>query len=354
MEWAYIIKVNTFKSSVVFVGRMKLLIHRFENEKWGRYHLPWMKLFSEYLSDKGFEVEVVNYNKDGKTFDGPIEMKCNTEGLFCHMNDTDCLVENLDNGEFFMVSFAKNFSSRVVHFLKHKNCIGIFLAHFSRRYLFDHLTKSKYADSFHKVHPFIFGFFQDFDVDHYRKIRDEASELNPKLYFKGSGWKDPEKGYRKTIGHLHNDKFLNANSVRIDGYLKELSLQGIALSHYLDLNFFRSAFKDPGELCYRDMEMMAIGVPYIRLEYKSEVHEAFIPNYHYIVVPREDAYARYEKEGDRGIADLYIETYERYKDQKEFLKFISQNQRDWYDKNFRWPKSADIIYNKLKLKSWHT
>jgi hypothetical protein len=333
---------------------MKLLVHRFENEKWGRYHLPWMKLFSEYLSQKGFEIEVVNYNKDGKTFDGKIDIRCNTKNFFSGLGDTDCLVENLSNQEFFVVSFAKNFSSRVIHYLKYDNCIGIFLAHFSRRYLFDHLDRSRYLHAIHKVHPFIFGFFQDFDVDQCRSLRDSAEELNSKLFFKGSAWRGGDRAYRKTIGVLHDKKFLNANNVPIHEYHKQLSLQEIALSHYLDLDKFLSAFENPGELCYRDMEMMAIGVPYIRLEYKSEIHNAFIPNYHYIVVPREEAFERFRSKGHEGVADLYIQTYNRYKDKKDFLKFISQNQRDWYDQNFRWPQSANIIYNKLKLEKWKT
>jgi hypothetical protein len=247
----------------------KLLIHRFENEKWGRYHLPWMKLFSNYLSEKNFDVEVLNYNKDGRTFDGKIDIKCNANNFFCGLGDTDCLVENLSNQEFFVVSFAKNFSSRIIHYLKYPNCIGIFLAHFSRRYLFDHVDRSRYLESIHKVHPFIFGFFQDFDVDKYRSIRDSAGKLNDKLFFKGTGWKGGDRAYRKTIGHLHEKGYLNANNIHIDNYFTELSLQEIALSHYLDLDKFLSAFENPGELCYRDMEMMAIGVPYIRVEYKS-------------------------------------------------------------------------------------
>lgn len=333
---------------------MKLLVHRFENEKWGRYHLPWMKLFSNYLSEKGFDVEVINYNKDGRTFDGKIDIRCNTKKLFSGLGDTDCLVENLNTQEFFVVSFAKNFSSRVIHYLKYENCIGIFLAHFSRRYLFDHLDRSRYLNQIHKVHPFIFGFFQDFDVDEHRKIRDNCEQLKPKLFFKGTGWKGGDRAYRKTIGHLHEKGYLNAHNIHINQYFKELAVQEIALSHYLDLDKFLSAFENPGELCYRDMEMMAIGVPYIRLEYKSEVHKAFIPNHHYIVVPREDAFEKFRQSGHEGVANLYIETYNRYKDKKSFLKFISNNQRKWYDENFRWPQSANIIYNKLNLEKWKT
>ena len=92
-------------------------------------------------------------------------------------------------------------------------------------------------------------------------------------------------------------KYLDPNNIHIDTYLNQLSKQKIALSHYMDVDMFNSANEHPGELCYRDIEMMAIGVPYIRIEYKSEIHEAFIPNYHYITIPREHAFLEFDKNG---------------------------------------------------------
>ena len=117
----------------------------------------------------------------------------------------------------------------------------------------------------------------------------------------------------------------------------------------MDVDMFNSANEHPGELCYRDIEMMSIGVPYIRIEYKSEIHNAFIPNYHYIMIPREHAYMEFDKNGHQGVANLIISKYNEVKNDDEFLKFISRNQREWYDKNMRWQKSAELVINKLKL-----
>ena len=170
------------------------------------------------------------------------------------------------------------------------------------------------------------------------------------MYFKGGGWKGDEKtAYRNVVRLLYDKKYLDPNNIHIDTYLNQLSKQKIALSHYMDVDMFNSANEHPGELCYRDIEMMAIGVPYIRIEYKSEIHEAFIPNYHYITIPREHAYLEFDKNGHEGVTNLIISKYNEVKNDDEFLKFISKNQRDWYDKNMRWPKSAELVINKLKL-----
>ena len=321
----------------------------YQNEKWGRYHLPWYKKFIEYLKQYS-EVEVINYNKDGKTFSGRINLQSKA-GQFGHnppLSDVDFIAENVDNGEFIVITFTKYFTSHVVHYLKSDKCLGIMSAHFSRRYMVEHLKRNRLLHKLDKVHPFIFGFFQDFDVNKHRDIRDNTEILNDKLYFKGGGWRGDD-AYRKVVKILYDKKYLDPSSLPIDKYLKELSKQKIALSHYMDVDMFNSANEHPGELCYRDIEMMSIGVPYIRIEYKSEIHNAFIPNYHYIMIPREHAYMEFDKNGHQGVANLIISKYNEVKNDDEFLKFISRNQREWYDKNMRWPKSAELVINKLKL-----
>lgn len=333
---------------------VKLKVHKFSNEKWGRYHQPWINKFTNYLKSD-FEVEVVDYNQDSTTFSGRIS----TIESFKQFNNTpplsdvDFIFENQSNGEFFVISFAKNITSHAIHYLTSDKCLGILSAHFSRRFIYDHLKRSRLVNKIDKVHPWIFGFFQEFDVDKYRSIRDTAEKLNDKLYFKGGGWKGTnERTYRKVIKILNSKGYLNPNAIRIDHYLEELSKQEIAVSHYMDPDFFNSANEHPGELCYRDIEMMSIGVPYIRIEYKSELHKAFIPNYHYIVIPREIAYITFKEKGIEGVAQLFIDKYTEVKDDKDFLRYISKNQRKWYDENMSWPKSAELVYKLLNIKKW--
>lgn len=340
----------------------KLRIHRFENEKWGRYHLPWMKKFANYLMhgydvvENPFDVEVINYNKDGKTFSGRINMQTSIGefGKTPPLSDVDCVYENLDTGEFAVTSAGKYFTSHVVHYAKSDLCTGIACGHFSQRYMREHLKKNQLLHKLNIVHPWFFGFFQDFDVDHYRSIRDNCSERTDGLFFKGGGWKGAsDLAYRNVINILYNDGYLDPNSVRFDLYLTQLAKQGIAVSHYMDLDRFTAANKYPGEMCYRDIEMMAIGVPFIRVEYKSEVMGGFKPDYHYISIPREDAVVAHNKHQHRGVADLIIQKFNEIKNDQGFLDFISTNQRKWYDEYMRWPVSAVKTMQLLKMDIWN-
>ena len=334
-------------------GMTRLRIHMYQNEKWGRYHLPWYKKFIEYLKTD-FDVQLINYNEDGNTFSGTISLQSNVGefGKKPPLSDVDLVVENLENDEFFVLTFTKYFTSQVVHYLKSDKCVGVLCGHFSQRYMYEHLKKNRLLHKLDKVHPWFFGFFQEFDVDKYRQIRDTQDKLNDKLYFKGGGWKDSGDPYRSVVRILHEKGFLDPNNIPMETYLTELSKQGIGMSHYMDLDRFTEANRFPGEMCYRDIEMMSMGVPYIRIEYKSEIHGAFIPNYHYITIPREDAYRVYDKDGDEGVAKLFIDKYNEVKNDHDFLKFISKNQRQWYDTYMRWPKSAELTINKLNIKDW--
>jgi len=329
-------------------------IHYYKNEKWGRYHLPWITQFSEYIK-KYHTVELKDYYKGDGKWDGPIDLqepilfnraKTTNPGI----GDTDFIIENLNNNEIVVVTFCKFFHHRMVHWMKDPKVKAILCAHYSSRFFAEHYTRNNSFEYANKVKPFIFGFFHEFDVDTYREVRDNTEKLNPNLFFKGGGVS--LESYRSVVYHLMKKGMLESHSVPHPTYLELLAKQGIAFSHYLDLNLFRSATENCGELCYRDMEMMSIGVPYIRVEYKSELHEAFLPNYHYICVPREDAFLAFEEGGDEAVADLVIKKYNEVKDNKPFLEFISKNQRNWYDKNMRFPKSAELVRELSGMINW--
>lgn len=49
------------------------------------------------------------------------------------------------------------------------------------------------------------------------------------------------------------------------------------------------------ELCYRDIEYMAVGIPMIRLEYVTKTNPPLIPNFHYIAVDRKNIIYQVQK-----------------------------------------------------------
>lgn len=89
-----------------------------------------------------------------------------------------------------------------------------------------------------------------------------------------------------------------------------------------------------GEICYRDFEYLAIGLPMLRIQYMSQVNPPLIPNYHYITVDRSQF--PWDNHRDREGGPAYIKAYkERFlevKDDKDFLLFIAKNGREYYEK----------------------
>ena len=80
---------------------VKIRTHRYENEQWGRAHLPFFKNFDNYLSNF-FDVDSINYNKDGNTFNGKISLirDVNNFGKNPPISDVECVIENFFGNKF--------------------------------------------------------------------------------------------------------------------------------------------------------------------------------------------------------------------------------------------------------------
>lgn len=328
----------------------KIRIHRYENEIWGRAHLPFFKKFDEYLR-KYFDVDVVNYNKDGQTFSGQITLQSNvsTFGNNPPISDVECIIENLDTNEIKVLSFTEFFNHYVSHFVKSESCSKVLLAHFNWNHRFHWVNKERSIECIDKVRPWIFLTFKEFDYEHYREKRKQLTSYNDKLFYLGSGI----DGYRKSVlevgsmGHLQT-----TGNFEFSDYLDKLINSKIGLSHYMDLDKYTNPFEYPGEMCYRDIEYMSVGLPFIRIEYKDSLHNPLIANHHYISIPREDAYVAYERDGDKGVAELYVKKYLSIKENNTFLDFISKNQIDWFDKNIKSPNKEKLTFDLLELEKW--
>ena len=88
------------------------------------------------------------------------------------------------------------------------------------------------------------------------------------------------------------------------------------------------------------------------MEFRDTTHDPMLPNIHYIPILREKCFVAYERNGNEGIADLYIEKYLQVKDDTEYLDYISKNQIEWYDRNNKSPESEIQTYKLLNLKEW--
>lgn len=329
----------------------KIRTHKFENENWGRAHLPFFKSFDKYLAEF-FDVEVVNYNLDGNTFGGKINLISNTGGQFGKtppISDVEYVIENLSTGEIKVLSFTEYFNSYAVHLAKSQICSSVLLSHFNWYNLYYWMKRDNATDQMYKIKPWIFLPFNDFNYAEYRNKRSELTEFNDKLFWLGSGSDD----YRQMINFLDEMNLMQSlNNVSFDEYLDKLIKTKLALSYYTTLSRYRTPFDYPGEFCYRDIEYMILGVPFIRIEYKDTLHNPLLPNHHYISIPREEAYLAFENNGDKGVADIYAKKYHEIISDNEFLNYISNNQIEWSNNNLMNNNKEKLTFELLEIKKW--
>jgi hypothetical protein len=200
-----------------------------------------------------------------------------------------------------------------------------------------------------KIKPWIFLPFQEFDVEEYRLRREKITNYERRIFWQGSG----VDNYRKMIRVIDKKGYLQPIiPMSHENYLNELIKSKVGLSYYLDLDKYNTPFDHPGEFCYRDIEYTLLGVPYIRIEFKDTTFNPLLPNVHYISIPREKAYVAYEKYGDVGVADLYIERYKEIIDDEIFLSYISKNQLLWADNNLMGDNKYKLTFQLLGLDKW--
>ena len=128
----------------------------------------------------------------------------------------------------------------------------------------------------------------------------------------------------------------------------------LAYHDYLKLALtYKIGLAIPGaaELCHRDFEYMAVGIPMLRMEYVNIYDPPLISNYHYIAVDREGF--PFDSNADRIGGKKYIEAYskrfEEVKNNYEFLAFIAKNANDYYRKYCSPENRVNIILNKLEI-----
>ena len=126
----------------------------------------------------------------------------------------------------------------------------------------------------------------------------------------------------------------------IDDYLS------LAIKHKIGL-----ALSSTAEVCYREIEYMAVGLPMMRLEYRTQLDPPLIPNYHYIAISR-DGFAP-DPNSDRLGGPTYVEAYKNkffeVKDDYKFLDFITHNAREYYTEYCSPQNRLKHVLNSLEL-----
>jgi len=322
--------------------------HEFRDIRFGNdefYVTSFFKKFYEKLKTKYPNHSFTVNNK--KEYE-----KYGQGGIYSCMNFS---IINPSNKNYILISFFDNWK---YHFMSHlgweANKMKQFFYpggfNFLDYYNFKEVSKTnrdlifpKNMDSIYN--SFYYGPYFDSCYNEMKVLYDNKSNIEKinKLYFRGWLW-DFRKEMVKNINRedvLIIDKNENNQNLNYGDYLNETSQYTAALS-----------LPGGNEMCNRDIECFGIGVPVIRPTLNIEYSDPLIPNYHYISCyhfcdysdgghPKYLSYEDFKK-------NLLI-TWDKVKNNKEYLNFVSTNARSWFERNCTVDNNIDHILDKLNL-----
>jgi hypothetical protein len=162
--------------------------------------------------------------------------------------------------------------------------------------------------------------------------------------------------------YIHNKPTFYGGIYGFRHYLlqdKRFDIGPAKLSHqeYIeDLHKQKMCFSlNGGEISPRDIEIMGLGNAIFRPKFRTtKTHNPLIPNYHYISVEHEDIPTIPGRVGVEKywieLSDRIIERYNNVKNDDDFIRFVGENGRKWYEENGTVTSAANIIYNLLDFK----
>lgn len=312
--------------------KKRLIIHQPTNHYSNRYR--YYNIFFENLIKKlseKHEVIVDRYYKDVHKGRVQVDLGWQDNEVFSvEMQDCEMIIEDYDTKETQILSVSDDLTPSSLNLQSYDNTKKIFISQFIRDKVYHHV----FEENRHKYFPWIYFPSNEYDLEKYYQKRQEITHKDSRMYFRG------ETASRSILNHFSEDVFFGGNSIGgFNKYVDELINFKIGLS-----------VSGRGEMCYRDIEYMSLGVPFIRFEYTTEFFEPLIPNVHYVSVKRPDDlldWMKLDRLGEKHHADMIIERYLEVKDDDEFLKFISKNAKEYYDKYLNPSSSVDFTIKML-------
>lgn len=312
---------------------MSLIIHNPCNEytRYYRYYNYFWDKLTDKLKEK-YNVFENRYFEKANSERFPISLQDGNQTL---LMECEYLIENLDNGNIYILSVSDDLSNAILDFQDHPKLQKVLVSQFDREKIASHVR-----NNIAKYSPWIY-FHSDYSADlfRYRALRDNISNYTDKLFFRGSNLES-----RPILQYFDSKILIGPNYIGgSDPYFEE------AIKHSVGLSV-----AGRGEFCYRDIEYMAIGIPMIRFEYRSELYYKLIPNYHYIAIeypndmPRNNGLST-DRLGLKHHAELLENKFYKVIKDKDFLNFISNNAKKYYDKYLTLNNSINLTLEILNI-----
>ena len=277
------------------------------------YNLFWDEL-TDKLKEK-YNVTENRYfeNAHKERFNVNFDSLTNPEGLL--LMECEYVIENMGNGDFYVLSVADDLSYGMLSEQSNPKLKKVLISQF-----IEDKVKHHVSDNYDKYYPWIYFPSNLTDLEYYYKKRLGKTEFIDKLCFWGT------TSERPILKHFDNSILDGPNYIGdSQKYFENLINYSVALS-----------IAGVGELCYRDIECMALGIPLIRFEYQTKLYEPLIPNYHYISIPYDDTIPKHndvhtDRLGDETHSKQIEDRFKEIIFDKEFLQFISNNSRKYYE-----------------------
>lgn len=315
----------------------RIIIHQPQNfeSKYYRYHNVFFDNLIAKLKNT-YEVIDSRYFKYANSKYFPL-LLLSQDTYYDNTNITalDCemVIENYDTKQIKILSMADDLTSAILNLQDSKFLDIVLVAQYNHNKIKHHLYDST---NIKKYSPWIYFPQTYLDYDSYYNYRQSMlNQLIDKFYFRGSSL-----SYRSIISHFDKRYFSGGSTIGpFEIYAKDLLQYKIGYS-----------IAGRGEFCYRDIEYMAMGIPFMRFEYTNEMNPPLIPNFHYISVPRIDDLPEnlYGESHAKLIENKFLEV----KNNQDFLNFISDNARKYYLNFIHDQNGIDHTIDLLQFNSW--
>lgn len=249
---------------------------------------------------------------------------------------TDCemVIENLDNGEFFILSSHDQYSSTILNNKDNPKLKKVLFSQFNPLDIHHHTKRS-----YHKYFPWIYFKHANICLEEYYLKRKNINNFNEKLFFRGAYDSRPIVKY-------------------IDEDIMPLKPVEPNIKYFDDLISHKVAFSvggaAVGDLCYRDIEYLQLGIPFIKFEYITQLDTPLIPNYHYISIKLPDDIPYHnglpkDRLGLEHHAKMIEKRYKEVINDDDFLNTIGKNGREYYENHLTTEKKIHKTIKQLNL-----
>ena len=295
----------------------------FQNKFFRYYHLFFDQLLDQLKTN--YIVKEDRFFEKADEIGRPIKL---SDGSEYTILECELLIENTTTNKIYFISVCDLLSSCSIKIQMNKRLQKVLLS----QYNFKEIELNILPAHSDRFIPWIYFPYVSNDLEQYYTKRN-AVVLKDELFFRtSSSW------YRPLLRYIDNSILKDIEHIgSFDNYCSD------AITYKMGLSL-----GGKGDLCYRDIEYLGLGIPFIRFKYNSTLSQPLLPNYHYINVDYPESSVR-DKDGTEEYAELIKKRFLEVKDDVNFLNYISNNGYNYYNTYIKHPNNVAYTLQLLDL-----